>query len=772
MKKIIPEYVFSEQQLNNVKQLSKACGLLEDTVKILYGRGIDTEEKIKLFINPSREQFISPFKMSGMKEAVELITRARDEEWCVVIYGDYDADGICASTIMYRSLKDFGIDPVVFIPERRDGYGLNKNSIDEIFEEYFPQLFITVDCGISGAEEVEYIKEQGAEVIVTDHHELPSVIPDCICVNPKFNDGYVYDNLCGAGVALKVGVALNGESAYKYLDFAAIATVADSVPLTGENRNIVAEGLKLINERPRKCYSHFFGKTDGAVSSQTISFGIAPRINAAGRMGDARAALKLFTESDENAIFDLASKLTAYNTERQKYCDELYLSAKQKLKNGGAYGRIIMLWDESWNTGFVGIVAARLAEEYSRPAILFVRNGNLLKGSARSVENVNVFEALKACDKYIAEFGGHAQAAGVNVEAENFSKLESALNAYLSENYAAEDFEPTVCVSGKLGAVYSARLANEIELLEPFGVGNKRPVFEVEEGASEVRPIKQLSPHLSIKSGKIELLYFNGAKYCYLLGSRAPKQYIFEYNVSKFRGREYIKGYVRDVVCARNAGSFCGEEIAVNNIVTSGCHKVSCGISGKSAQEIDEIMGRGGDYGTIYIASEYSSLSRYDNVKNYPVELFELSSGNLADTVLVSPCADADLSGYNRVVFLDDSPVCARIPSLAGKEVIICRDVIGYNYIKQLDSSRETLLKIFAAVAANAANIDGDNSADVALKAQLGFSPVQIAFALEVFKQLSLISFESGKLTVRRGVKTELTNSELYNLVKAYENRT
>ncbi len=257
--------------------------------------------------------------MSGMSDAVRLITRARDEEWQVVVYGDYDADGVCAATVMCAALRDFGIEPVAYIPERRDGYGLNVKAIDDIFEEHFPQLFITVDCGISCAEEVEYIKEQGAEIIITDHHELPDRLPDCICINPKFNDGYIYDNLCGAGVALKVAVALNGESAYKYLDFAAIATVADSVPLTGENRDIVSEGLKLINQRPRKCYAQFLGKND-VINSHALAFGISPKINAAGRMGDARSALELFGATDEKLIFDLSAKLTSYNLERQKYC--------------------------------------------------------------------------------------------------------------------------------------------------------------------------------------------------------------------------------------------------------------------------------------------------------------------------------------------------------------------------------------------------------------------------------------------------------------------
>ena len=182
-----------------------------------------------------------------MREAVELITKAREEYWGVVVFGDYDADGICAATILGKALKVFGIEADVVVPERRHGYGLSKGIINDIFEDCFPQLFITVDCGISCAEEVEYIKEMGAEIIVTDHHELPEIIPDCICINPKFDDDYIYDNLCGAGVAFKLACALIGIDAYRYLDFAAIATVADSVPLTGENRDIVFEGLKLIN---------------------------------------------------------------------------------------------------------------------------------------------------------------------------------------------------------------------------------------------------------------------------------------------------------------------------------------------------------------------------------------------------------------------------------------------------------------------------------------------------------------------------------------------
>ena len=205
MKRIVYEAEFSAEQLKEISALAEDTGLCSQTVRILYGRGIDTKDKITAFLSPGKDKFLNPFLMSGMREAVEMLKRARDEQWSVAVYGDYDADGVCALAIMRRALQDFGIDAVVYVPERRNGYGLNVAALDEIFEEYFPQLIITVDCGISNAEEVEYIKrELGAEVIVTDHHELPEKLPDCIVINPKLNDDYPYDNLCGAGVAFKL----------------------------------------------------------------------------------------------------------------------------------------------------------------------------------------------------------------------------------------------------------------------------------------------------------------------------------------------------------------------------------------------------------------------------------------------------------------------------------------------------------------------------------------------------------------------------------------
>ena len=390
MKRIVREFTFSPDEKRRVGELARAVGVTETTAGILFARGMDSEEKMRRFLSPGKQNFLSPFLMKGMKEAALLLERAKREEWRVAVFGDYDADGIGAVSILSRALREYGIEPYLYVPERAEGYGLTTHAIDRIFDEFLPDLIVTVDCGISNAAEVEYIKEQGCYVIVTDHHELPEELPDCICINPKFKDDYPYDNLCGAGVAYKLSRALIGEKADELLDFCALSTVADSVPLLGENRDIVAAGLELIKSRPRPAFSALLSKAQ-EVTAQTLAFTLAPRVNAAGRMGDANAALRLFTSEDEEETRVLAELLNNYNSERQRLCDELYERARAQIAAEGAYQSVVMAEGEDWHPGLIGIVAARIVEEFSRPALLFVRRGDMLRGSARSIETVNIF---------------------------------------------------------------------------------------------------------------------------------------------------------------------------------------------------------------------------------------------------------------------------------------------------------------------------------------------------------------------------------------------
>ena len=768
MKRIVPEYSFSAEQLNKIAVLAEETGLTEQITRILYARGVDTEDKIRRFMRPSERNFLSPFLMKGMKEAVELITQARDEGRTVAVFGDYDADGICASAIMYHALRDFGIEAHVYVPERADGYGLSIEAVDKIFEECNPELFITVDCGISCAKEAQYIYELGSDVIVTDHHELPETLPDCLIINPKLKDDYPYDNLCGAGVAFKVACALIGEEAYKYLDFATLATVADSVPLLGENRDIVTEGLKRFNTHIRPCFSMLIGKNYDGITAQTLAFNVAPRVNAAGRMGDAQAAFRLFISDSETEIYDLATKLCMYNTERQKYCDELYASAKKKILEKGAYGNVIMLSDESWNTGFIGIVAARISEEYNRPTLLFVHHGEMLKGSARSIECVNIFTALKNCSQYIEEFGGHAQAAGINIRFENFDALEQALNEEIGRTYAPSDFEQTIPVSEELNGPISEKFARELVAMEPYGVGHRRPLFSVSAGACTGRPVKAMSPHITVKSEFVELLYFSGIKNLKIIESDVRKQFIFEINLSKYRGREYIKGYVRDLIYDGRTGRSAAESIFANSIARFYAPQVEVDPIELGTDEIKALILQKQTecpYGLCLIASDRRTLRFYEGLEGFGCDLFYPSSRNVANALVISPAPDADLSGFRDFIFLD-TPSDFHIDAIRGRQVFVNRDICGYKMFETLDVARESLLEIFSALRREVNSLYGQTVEELAVACDgLGFDKKEFIFALNVFEELGLVSFGDGKLTVYRGVKADLTDSSIYRKV-------
>ena len=757
MKKLVREFQLTAEEESAVAQLAASLGITKTTARLLYARGMTTENKMRAFLTPSRKHFLSPFLMRGMREAVALITRARDEGWRVALFGDYDADGIGALAVLSRAMRIFGIEPYLYVPERAEGYGMSVAALDKIFDEFLPDLIVTVDCGISNADEVEYAKEQGAYVIVTDHHELPDRLPDCITVNPKLKDDYPYDNLCGAGVAFKLAQALIGEKAMALVDFAALSTVADSVPLVDENRDIVAEGLERIRSHPRPAFQALLGKT-AEITSQTLAFTIAPRINAAGRMGDAHAALDLFTTENEEAIAALSEKLNLYNGERQRACDELYAQAVERIRAEGAYGNVVMLAAEHWNAGFVGIVAARIAEEFSRPTLLFVRRGDMLRGSARSVENVNIFEALKACSQYIEEFGGHAQAAGVNVSAENFPRLKAALDAYIGAHYSREDFASKLYIVGE-GEDHD-RVAHELARLEPFGMGNRRPLFTLDAAQLDAAPVKPLSPHLSMHAGGLDLMYFNGARELKFLKSDLKKTVVFEYNLSRFRGKEYLKGFVRAVL---PAGGGDASPEAFENLLDALMGAPLPAL--RTAAETDAFVAAAREkcaYGLVAVFYDKATLAAYPSLQGLPVEVFRLSSGNTENVALYAPDAGCDLSAFRDVVFLDRPPACAL--QTDGANVVVCGEIDGGRALYKLSAARSDLLAVFAALCTEGDKVTGASYAEAAKNCGgLGFLPEQFIFAMTVFEELGLVSLADGRLRVFRGKKTELSRSQRYN---------
>jgi len=760
MNRIKLEKQFSEDELNFINELSIKSNLLKETVKILYSRGLDSIEKINSFLNAGKSNFIDPFYLSGMSELVQRIQQTVENGERVVIYGDYDADGICSSTIMYNTLTNLGLECFIYIPERVEGYGLSVENIEKISEEYFPDLFITVDCGISSYKEVEYIKDLGIDIIITDHHELPDILPDCIIINPKLKgQKYPYDNLCGAGVALKVAYALIGDKADELIDFAAVATVADSVPLMNENRDIVASGLKMLSyPNARQCFKELLSSTKNKdVTSQTLAFIIAPRINAAGRMGNAEKALKLMLSNNDFEIKTLADELNGLNSERQKLCEELYKQAKNMLTEKGAYKNIIILQAENWSNGFVGIVASKLVEEYCRPVILFSNNKGVLKGSARSVENINIFEAINSA-KYLTEgFGGHSQAAGISIKQENIAQFEDELNIYLGNKYTTEDYLPKITVIDFVNDKFERRFLKELSLLEPFGVQNRNPLFSCEISSVNIKYLKAESTHLGIETNVMDMVYFNGAKYFDLLNSSLKKRIVFEPCISIFNGKEYIKGYIKDIDSEYTGTEKEKLSIFRNNLLQINSQDVIDYDYINTDIIKEKINNNINGYGCCFILNDIDNLLLYKEAELLRKEIYTPILKNLSNMLLISPIK-ADLTGYNEIIYLD-KPLSINI--INNKKIIVNNDILGYNFINRIEIDRERMIEIYTYIK-NSEIKKGFNSIDLYYNMNPEYTAEEFIFAVEVFVELKLFTFIGETLFVNKGIKSDLKNSQIY----------
>lgn len=751
------------EQLNSVSAIAQKCGISQKLAEILLSRGVDTPEKAFEFLHPGKANFNDPFKLAGMREAVERITAAKEYGESIVVFGDYDADGICASTVLTNALRDFGLQNVfTVIPERTDGYGLTHDLVEKMLEDYQPDLVITVDCGISCKEEVSFIEDVGVDVIVTDHHELPEELPDCTVINCKIKQQeYPCDVLCGAGVAYKLAYALIGERANKYLDLVAVATIADSMPLLGENRDIVYEGLELIKNHPYAALSAIIEKSGlKEITSTGIAFTVAPRINAAGRMGNAKCALNLMLEEQPELISLGCDKLNEYNAKRQVECDLLFKSAKAKLAQGGLHKKCIVLADKGWNGGLVGIVAAKLVEEYNRPVILFTEKDGNYHGSARSIEGINIFQAINECKDCLMGFGGHAQAAGLTVSKENLPLFEQAFARVIEQNYDASYFVSKTQADELLTQKFEESFAEELNLLEPYGTGNRKPVFCVCAENVNAYPIKVGSPHISFKTEYISLIYFNGEKNLDLVNSPAEKYITFEANLSYFNGKSSLKGYVKNV----EYKTLDNERLALD------CFKNDL-LSVFNGKEIDEIADNQSiaelfnnleDENILFAASRVRTVKRL-GIKVDACRLYRPDKNQSGHSVVLS-LKDFDCSDFTRVVYLDkpfgNCALCNNINRYTVAENC------AYDYSK-LSVSREVFAEVFKLVKYN--HFYGKSSVDIAMGIEHAtLNKQQLVFCVEVFLELKIFTFIAGSLQIDKNVKSDLSKSLIYNRVCEY----
>lgn len=564
IKEVIDDY--------SIQSLADSLNITEVLAKLLYMRDVKTFAQAKYFFRPALDSLHDPFLMDGMDIATLRVIHAITEQEKIFIYGDYDVDGTCATAVMYLFLKELGADVHYHIPKRlTEGYGITKLGIDQIASAN-AKLMIAVDCGITAIEEVEYAKSLGIEVIICDHHQPKDEIPKAIAVlDPLKPDcHYPFGYLSGAGVAFKLaqGVAQRigkKEIPMKFLDLVALASSADIVPLIDENRILVLEGLRQINENPRPGILALIKSSHlepGNLSSGQIVFTIAPRINAVGRLGDAARAVELLISEKEEIAGELSQILESENFERRKIDETTFKHALDLVeKTNDLDNHIpIVLHEDDWHSGVIGIVASRLVEKYYRPTIMLTTIDGVAKGSARSITNFNIYEALRKCEDLLIHFGGHEAAAGLAIDIDKLDMFREKFNKIVKESINEEDLLPEIEIDAKIKfSEITPKFIRILDQFSPFGPGNSRPVFLTENVETSFTPRVVGNNHLLMtlkqpKSDKVfDTIGFDMGKYLPLINERG-KSFDIVYTIDKTvrEGKNYPQLRLKDLRVSEN----------------------------------------------------------------------------------------------------------------------------------------------------------------------------------------------------------------------------
>ena len=484
-----------------VTDLSHALQISPIAARLLCIRGMTDADRARRFLSPTLDDLLDPFTLADMGAAVDRILRAIAQRERIAIHGDYDVDGITSTVILRRALEMLGADVTHFIPERlRDGYGLQPASLDRLHAEGV-RVVISVDCGIRAVEAAQHARMLGLDLIITDHHEPDIELPSALAViNPKRHDCQYGDkNLAGVGVALKLVHALCARTGHvswlpAFVKVAAIGTLADVVPLTGENRVIAKLGLGMLSKGPHRVGLRSLldvcGLTGKEIDSYHIGFVLAPRVNAAGRMSTPDIAARLLLAADEGMAAEarqLAEQLDAENLRRQQEEADIVAEARKAVETDLEVGSrtVIVVAGEGWHRGVIGIVASKLVDAFHRPAIVMSTDGDVAHGSCRSIPSFNMLAALESCGEVMTRFGGHKQAAGLTMESARIRELRARVNDFADARLQPDDLRPRLWIDGALAfRGIDERVASELTTLAPFGAGNPRPIFQT--GAVEI----------------------------------------------------------------------------------------------------------------------------------------------------------------------------------------------------------------------------------------------------------------------------------------------
>lgn len=786
------EFISKVDNLNfNAKEITRTAqkfNLCEDIVKLFFARGIDSDDKIDKYLNAGVTSLYNPFLLKNMQEVVDKIKYYVLAKKKILIMGDYDTDGISASAILYKYFLSIGIEASVFLPNRFvDGYGLTIDSLDKVKSMYNPDLIITVDCGITCVEEIAYCKKLGIDIIVTDHHDVPSITPDTLIINPKLEGQlYPFKELCGAGVALKLVHALAGlEEALKYTTIATLATVADIVPLLDENRAIVKLGLENQKQQLPKGLKKLCSelKISLPLSSTDISFKLAPKINATGRMGDAIISFNLYVKNDEQDIRDNIDMLIALNDRRVVETNNIFASACEMLEdtNVSRLGMIV-LYNESWESGVLGIICSKLVEKYNKPVCLLSIVDGEYKGSCRSIPGVNIFEALTSVSDLLIRFGGHNQAGGLSIEKKNLKEFRTRINEYVLAHTNEDDLITRkyydMDISNK---EISPEFIKELGIFEPCGFKNEKPLFKLNITGNTVSRMSNFPQHIRIKQGNLNLIGFCKGEYYYNLCVNSHKEAIIELTLEKYANKEKITGFIRNINYSKLTTATKSEIISANFL--SQLQYINCkneftkykSLSfDKAIEKINECtkLCKFGTAVIIYDMDTYfTAVKLLNKITNY--EMFDIHNACGENVIIFAPNSDVNLKDYNNIFLLSNFLVEGYIASISTKfnKVYTLSIPLDTQLFKGIDVSREVFGKIMLSIKAckNIApmpdlityfnNLKRNNYIDKNAKYN------QFYFFVMVMQELGICKFEDGLMQISN-IKSNLDNSSIYNFMK------
>lgn len=761
---------------NNIIESNKKLPYSGVINELLTSRGINTAEEAEDFLNPSIKNMYSPFLLKDMDKLVKLINQGISNQKRFVIYGDYDCDGVCAIVILYKTLKSLGANVDYFIPNRADGYGLNNATINRLSKTY--DFLVTVDLGITNVEEVELAKSFGMTVIITDHHQIPDELPNAdVIIHPAI-EPYPFDNLCGAGVAYKIASALIDKHNLKSLiQYAAIATVADIVPLIDENRIIVSEGLKEISNTENLGISALLNnikiKQDNNIKTSQIAFQIAPRINAAGRVDVADLAVDLFLSDNSTIINELAEKIEFMNNRRKELENIMITDAiNQANKIDLTQNKIIFVSGNNWHNGVIGLVAGKLCEIYNLPVIALSINDSTATGSVRSISGVNIYSFLKRCESFFIKWGGHEQAAGITIPVENLEVFKERINKLISDEIDYKTFIPIKTYDIEIDLCNTEiSLAEELEKFSPTGFGNPSPLFLTNNlRIDSARKVGVDGKHLklTINNGKSsrDAIAFNYGDYY----DNIPEfmDCIYSVNQNTFNGKTYVSLDIKAIRPTLN--SYIGMLSSLSDsffdtfYIEELCNTILKfnRLNNYEGNIVDNVkdVSVNDIYGTLFVAfTKETAINTIES--NYGIIDLYINGFNAKEpynSLVVMPDWDKIPNGYRTIVMLDGAISNDYINNIYDN--YLCDQIIVINSKKINDINKTLLLKLedyrklYRLIASN-------KYYDIAsLSKQLNALNYQIAYGLKIFESLNLLTYNLSPFNINLNLNPTKCNIE------------